>query len=70
MFKSLFVQQVYNEFSVALTYRFILDGFPLTKHQVDLMTERSIIPVNVMELCVDDDEIFKRATQDRRSPSR
>ena len=42
----------------------------MTKHQIDLMTERSIIPVNVLELCVDDDEVFQRATQDRRSPSR
>ena len=42
----------------------------MTKHQIDLMTERSIIPVNVLQLCVDDDEVFQRATQDRRSPSR
>jgi hypothetical protein len=42
----------------------------MTKHQVELMTERNIIPVNVLELRVDDDEIFKRATEDRRSPSR
>ena len=42
----------------------------MTKHQIELMTEKSIIPVNVVELCVDDDEIFRRATQDRRSPSR
>ena len=42
----------------------------MTKHQIDLMTEKTIIPVNVLELCVDDDEVFQRATQDRRSPSR
>ena len=42
----------------------------MTKHQIDLMTEKTIIPVNVLELCVDDDEVFRRATQDRRSPSR
>lgn len=42
----------------------------MTKHQIDLMTEKTIIPVNVLELCVDDDEIFRRASQDRRSPSR
>ena len=42
----------------------------MTKRQVELMTERKIIPVKVLELQVDDDEVLKRGTADRNSLSR
>ncbi|XP_077977825.1 adenylate kinase 9-like isoform X2 [Glandiceps talaboti] len=49
---------------------YILDGFPLTKKQVDLMTERSIIPVRVLELEVDSKELMLRGMKDRHSSER
>ena len=51
-------------------HRYILDGFPLTKAQVDLMTERSIIPVRVVEMQVDPKSIVERALKDRFSTDR
>ena len=50
--------------------RFILDGYPVTKEQVDIMTRRSIIPVRVIECVCDSKEIVTRATADRYSPQR
>merc|ERR1712178_457119 len=52
------------------TRGFILDGYPITRKQVDLMTERCIIPVRVIELQVDSREIVTRATADRYSPDK
>ena len=53
-----------------VTCRFILDGYPLTRHQVDLMTQRAIIPVRVIELSLNSKEVVTRATKDRYSPER
>ena len=50
--------------------RYILDGYPVTKRQVELLTERKIIPVRVVELQVEDDEVLRRGTADRHSPTR
>ena len=33
-------------------FRYVLDGFPLSVEQVELMTERCLIPVRVFELMV------------------
>lgn len=52
------------------TRGFILDGYPVTKKQVELLTERKIIPVKVLELQVDDDEVLRRGTADRHAPTR
>ena len=49
---------------------YILDGYPMTKKQVDLMTERCLIPVRVFELDVDSKEIMVRGTRDRITASR
>ena len=49
---------------------YILDGYPVTKRQVELMTERKIIPVRVLELQVEDDEVLRRGTADRHAPTR
>ena len=43
----------------------MLDGFPVTKIQVDIMTEKGIIPVRVLELNVDSRECANRAMKDR-----
>ena len=34
------------------------------------MTERKIIPVRVLELQVEDDEVLRRGTADRHAPTR
>lgn len=52
------------------TRGFILDGYPVTKKQVELMTERKIIPVRVLELQVEDEEVLIRGTADRHAPTR
>lgn len=55
---------------ISVIYRYILDGFPMTKKQVELMTERSIIPVRVLELDISSKEVMVRGTKDRMAPSR
>ena len=32
-------------------YRYVLDGFPMTRKQVDLMHARGILPVSIQHLC-------------------
>ena len=49
---------------------YILDGFPITKQQVKLMTDRSLIPVKVIELKCDVKEIMQRCIKDRTHPDR
>ncbi|KAI8520846.1 adenylate kinase [Branchiostoma belcheri] len=55
---------------VPQTRGYVLDGFPVTKRQVDLMTQRAIIPVVVLELQVSGKEVIVRAGKDRSSPNR
>lgn len=50
--------------------RYILDGWPLTKDQVDLLNKHQMIPVCVVELQVSDEECLRRGESDRKSPSR
>lgn len=52
------------------TRGYVLDGFPQTKKQVELMTERSIIPVRVVEIELDSKEVMVRGMRDRMAPSR
>ena len=42
----------------------------MTKAQVDIMTNRAIIPVRIIECVCDPKEIVTRATADRYSPAR
>lgn len=49
---------------------YVLDGYPLTKIQVEYMEQRNIIPVQVIELEVDGKECGDRATTDRYSKDR
>lgn len=45
--------------------RFVLDGYPMTKKQADLMESRSIVPVRVMELQLDTIDVLKRGLADK-----
>ena len=46
--------------------RYVLDGFPVTRRQVDLMTQRHIIPVRVIELqLANKREVVLRGVRDR-----
>lgn len=53
-----------------VSYRYILDGFPTTMKQVELMTERCIIPVRVIELEINSKEVMVRGLRDRMSSAR
>ncbi|XP_030626692.1 adenylate kinase 9 [Chanos chanos] len=55
---------------VCTTRGFILDGFPMTKRQAELMEFHSIIPVRVMELQLETVEILKRGCRDKRKENR
>ena len=50
--------------------RYVLDGWPLTKAHVDLLTRFHIIPVCIVELEVGDQEVLRRGEIDRGSPNR
>jgi adenylate/nucleoside-diphosphate kinase len=52
------------------TRGFVLDGWPLTKSHVDLLTKHRIIPVVIVEMQVSDKEMLRRAELDRKSPTR
>ncbi len=55
---------------MCLTHSYVLDGWPLTKNHVDLLTTFRIIPVCVVELNVTDDEMHRRAAIVRSSQDR
>ena len=48
----------------------MLDGWPLTKSQVDLLTKFHIIPVCILELKVNESEVLRRGKKDRNSLDR
>ena len=50
--------------------RYVLDGWPVTKSQVDLLSRYRIVPVRVVELRVSDGEVLRRGDCDRTSASR
>jgi len=49
-------------------FSFVLDGFPLTKKHVELLTEKGIIPYKLFELECDLTECTIRAMKDRSDP--
>lgn len=57
-------------FNLTASPRYVLDGYPQTKKQVELMTQCNIIPVRVIELVMDSKEVMVRGMKDRISPSR
>ena len=48
----------------------MLDGFPVSRRQADLMEAHSIIPMRVVELQIDTVEVLKRALGDKMKPTR
>ena len=59
-----------NIFFLSYIIRFILDGLPATKSQVDLLSKFQIVPISILELDIDTPEILKRGENDRHSLSR
>ncbi|KAG1963767.1 adenylate kinase 9 [Pimephales promelas] len=55
---------------VCSTRGFVLDGFPATKHQAELMQSCSIIPMLVIELQLDMAEVLRRGLRDREKNNR
>jgi adenylate/nucleoside-diphosphate kinase len=49
---------------------FILDGYPITKEQVKLLTDVCLIPVKVLELKCPMKEMMRRCISDRSGPDR
>eukprot|EP00731_Ephydatia_muelleri_P001091 Em0001g1091a len=52
------------------TRGYVLDGWPVTKSQVELLTRYRIVPVCIVELTVSDAEVLRRGDGDRTSSSR
>lgn len=52
------------------TRGYVLDAYPINRRQIDLMTERSIIPVRVIELKLDSKNVMMRGVKDRLAPDR
>uniref|UniRef100_A0A2K6GFB4 Adenylate kinase 9 n=1 Tax=Propithecus coquereli TaxID=379532 RepID=A0A2K6GFB4_PROCO len=53
--------------SVCNTAGVVIDGYPVTTHQVNLLEARSVIPMVVFELDVPSKEIFKRLLLEKKS---
>ncbi|XP_075253347.1 adenylate kinase 9-like [Convolutriloba macropyga] len=50
------------------TRGFILDGYPVTQRQIELLNEQHIVPHKVIQLEVPTDEVLIRGAKDRLSP--
>ena len=53
--------------NACFVFRFVLDGYPVTAKQMELMRERSIIPYKVIDLVIPDQAIMQRGLKDRKS---
>ncbi|XP_071335378.1 adenylate kinase 9 isoform X3 [Trachinotus anak] len=56
--------------SVCSTHGYVLDGFPMTLKQAELMSSQSIIPMIVAELKLDTVEVLKRGLEDKMKPNK
>ncbi|XP_076612348.1 adenylate kinase 9 isoform X2 [Chaetodon auriga] len=56
--------------SVCTTQGYVLDGFPKTLKQAELMGSRGIIPMIVFELELDTVEVMKRGLEDKTKPNK
>lgn len=48
----------------------VIDGYPVTKYQVSLLEDRSVIPMVIFELDVPSKEIFKRLLVEKKKETR
>ncbi|KAM3861101.1 LOW QUALITY PROTEIN: adenylate kinase 9-like [Diretmus argenteus] len=55
---------------VCSTRGYVLDGFPMTLKQAELMEAQSIIPMTVVELRLDTVEVLKRGLVDKMKPNK
>ena len=55
---------------VTLLPSYVLDGFPVTLRQAELMEARSIIPMVVLELALDSTEVLQRGLLDKSRPNK
>ncbi|KAK2856221.1 hypothetical protein Q5P01_004956 [Channa striata] len=56
--------------SACSNHGYVLDGFPVTHKQAQLMDSRSIIPMIVVELELDTVEVLKRGLVDKMNPNK
>ncbi|KAM6460290.1 adenylate kinase 9 isoform 2-T2 [Liasis olivaceus] len=56
--------------TVCNTSGIVIDGYPVTRKQVDLLEEMKIIPIKIFELDIDVKEVLRRALLDKQSPNR
>lgn len=56
--------------SVSLSASVVIDGYPVTTNQMNLLEMRSIIPMVIFELDVPSKEIFKRLLFERKMEQR
>ncbi len=61
---------MYNKIFHFYTCRFVFDGWPMTKAQVDLLSKYQIIPIAIAELKVSNEALLIRAETDRNSKDR
>ncbi|KAL2082220.1 hypothetical protein ACEWY4_022038 [Coilia grayii] len=52
------------------TRGYVLDGFPMTRQQAELMEERAILPMLVVEMELDTVEVLKRGLKDKMKSAR
>lgn len=50
----------------SLSVSVVIDGYPVTPHQMELLEARSIIPMVIFELDVPSKEIFKRLLLEKK----
>ena len=54
-------------FLILSHYRYVLDGWPLTKAHVDLLKKYHVLPVCLVELEISDQEMLRRAGIDKEA---
>nr|XP_056712755.1 adenylate kinase 9 [Euleptes europaea] len=56
--------------TVCNTAGVVIDGYPVTRKQVNLLEHMKIIPVKIFEMQIDAQEVFRRALLDKQSSDR